>query len=100
MTTARFLGLSRTEAARYSLLLAIIATSAVGFAGVLDLIQSGNIALTHDAGVAVILSYISALIVIAVMMKWLSKFSFTPFVIYRLILGVVLIGIYYIWPII
>jgi undecaprenyl-diphosphatase len=98
MTTGRFLGLSREEAARFSLLMAVVATAAVGFAGILDIIKEGNVELTMDAGIAMLLSFLSALVVIAGMMKWLAKFSFKPFVVYRLILGAGLIIALYIWP--
>lgn len=87
MTTSRFLGLSRTQAARYSLLLAIIATSAVGAVGILKIIKSGDTQLSTDAGLAVLFTFITGLCVITFMMKWLSKFSFTPFVIYRICLS-------------
>jgi undecaprenyl-diphosphatase len=98
MTAGRFLGLSRVEAARYSLLLAIVATSAVGAAGLFDLIQEGNVQLTNDFFLAAFLSFLTAIAVIALMMKWLAKFSFMPFVWYRMILGLALIGYFYIWP--
>lgn len=98
MTIGRFLGLDREEAARFSLLMAVVATAAVGFAGILDIIQEGNVALTMDAGIAMLLSFLSALVVIVGMMKWLAKFSFMPFVVYRLILGVGLIFALYILP--
>lgn len=100
MTTARYLGLSRTEAARFSLLLAIVATSAVGAAGIWDLIKEGNITLTYDALLAMVLSYISALIVIIFMMRFLKDYTFKTFVIYRVILGIVLLIYLYIWPVI
>jgi undecaprenyl-diphosphatase len=36
---------------------------------------------------AIVFSFVSALIAIAVMMRWLGRASFMPFVIYRICLG-------------
>ena len=95
MTAARALGFSRAEAARYSLLLAMVAISGAGVIGGCDLIESGNAALSLEALIATALAFLSGLIAIHLMMKWLARASFTPFVIYRVILGIVLlVGIY------
>ncbi len=98
MTSARFLGFSRPEAARFSFLLAIIATSAVGAAGALDLSATGDMKLIRDALLAAALTFVMALGVITFLMKWLAKFSFMPFVVYRMILGAVLIFLLYVRP--
>lgn len=95
MTAARYLGYSRTEATRYSLLLAIIAISGAGVLGAKDLIETGDVTLTTDALIAAGLSFVSALGAIALMMKWLEKASFKIFAIYRIILGVALLWISY-----
>ncbi|MCI5060911.1 MAG: undecaprenyl-diphosphate phosphatase [Alphaproteobacteria bacterium] len=95
MTSARFLGLSRIDAARFSLLLSIIAISGAGALNSLTLIESGNLRFGLDILSAVILSFIFGWIAIFLMMKWLSKSSFTPFVIYRVVLGVFLLGLIY-----
>jgi len=95
MTSARFLGFSRVEAARFSLLLSIIAISGAGLLTSLDLFETGNIELGFDVLLAVTLSFISGYIAISLMMKWLSKETFMPFVIYRVGLGLVLLGLIY-----
>ena len=95
MTAARFLGFTRVEAAHFSLLLAIVAIGGAGFLGTLDLIQNGQIDLGIEALIAVILSFLSGWAAIAVMMKWLEKSTFMPFVIYRVILGIALLGLIY-----
>ena len=53
----------------------------------MDLWQSGNLALGVDAAIAAGLAFVSALIAIALMMSWLRRASFLPFVLYRLALG-------------
>jgi undecaprenyl-diphosphatase len=95
MTSARFLGYTREEAARFSLLLSIPAIAGAGLLGLLDVIQADNLRFGLDLGLAVLLSCLSALVAIAIMMRWLSKASFMPFVIYRLILGAALLAYVY-----
>lgn len=87
MTAGLFLAFSRTEAARFSLLLSIPTTAAAGVLGGLELLQSGDAALQADAIYAAILAFAAALLAIWAMMAWLKKASFTPFVVYRLVLG-------------
>ena len=95
MTSARFLGFSRVEAARFSLLLSIIAISGAGLLNGIDLVKTENISLGADIISAVLLSFLSGWIAISLMMKWLSKASFKPFAIYRIILGIILLGFIY-----
>ena len=95
MTAARALGYTRTEAAHFSLLLSIVAIAGAGTLGSLDLVQSGNADLSFDALIAAVLAFVSGWIAIALMMKWLEKATFTPFAIYRVVLGVLLLGLIY-----
>ncbi len=95
MTAGRFLGLDRTSAARFSMLLAIPTILAAGALGTKDIIDSGNAQLGMDALIAAGLSFIAALIAIKLFMRWIASASMTPFVIYRLVLGVILLGIAY-----
>ena len=95
MTAARFLGLSRTEAARFSMLLAIPAIMAGGTIGALEIVQSGNAQLGIDALIAATLSCIAALIAIKMFMGYIANATMTPFVLYRLALGGVLLWLAY-----
>lgn len=95
MTSARFLGFSRVEAARFSLLLSIVAISGAGVLTSLDLFEEGGLILSGAVGFAVLFSFVAGWISIVLMMKWLSKASFKPFAIYRIILGVLLLGLIY-----
>jgi undecaprenyl-diphosphatase len=95
MISARFLGFNRVETARFSLLLSIIAISGAGVLSSLDLFQDGTTKLGFDILIAVTLSFISGLIAITLMMKWLSKATFLPFAIYRIILGIGLLVLIY-----
>lgn len=95
MTAARLLGYEREEAARFSLLLAIPAIVGAGLLLGYDLYKLGDVELTREAAAAAVLAFVSALAAIAGMMAWLRRMSFTPFVVYRVALGVgLLIWIY------
>ncbi|SCA57159.1 Undecaprenyl-diphosphatase 1 [Candidatus Terasakiella magnetica] len=87
ITAARFLGYERLDAARFSMLLSIPAILGAGSLKGYELYESGNIQLTNDALSAAGLAFVAAFIAIAIMMAWLKRASFTPFFIYRLVLG-------------
>ncbi len=93
MTMARFLGFERREAARIAILMAIPAILASGAKGGYDLFTADDaMSVTPlDALIAAALSMVSAYLAIVLMMRWLSRATFTPFVVYRLILGAFLL---------
>ena len=87
MTAARFLGYERQAAARFSMLLAIPAILGAGVLKGKDLIETGDPILTEQALIAAGMACVAALIAILLMMAWLKRASFTPFVWYRVFLG-------------
>jgi len=91
MTAARYLGWTRPEAARFSMLLAIPTILALGFFAGIGLVREGAGADMVSAGIVAALSFLSAYVAIAFMMKLTQRVSFTPFVIYRIIFGVVIL---------
>lgn len=95
MTAARILGFSRREAARYSLLLAIVAISGAGTLGGIDVFKNGDFVLATDVLLAAGLAFLSGYAAIAVMMAWLERAGFAPFAYYRMALGVILLGLIY-----
>jgi len=95
MTAARFLGFERVEAARFSLLLAIPAILGAGSLAGYDLYKSGNMVLGTEAVVGAALAFVVALISIVLMIGWLKRASFTPFVVYRILLGAGLLWLIY-----
>ena len=95
MSMARMLGFERREAARFSMLLAIPTIAGAGFLGVVDLVQAGNMQLGLDAIIAALLSFVFALIAIAGLMAWLERASLTPFVVYRIVMGLLLLYLVY-----
>ncbi len=87
MTAARALGYERAEAARFSMLLSMPTILAAGSLIGYKLYRSGDIELGLSAGIAAGLTFITALAAIGLMMAWLKRSSFTPFVVYRVALG-------------
>ena len=92
MTAGRALGFDRTRAARFALLLAIPTLAAAGLLGAIEIVRSGDQALGADAVIGAGLSFVTALIAIWALMRWLRSASFAPFVIYRVVLGVGLLA--------
>lgn len=91
MTAARYLGWTRPEAARFSMLIAIPTIGVSGLFATLSLLSDGAEESLVAALIVAVLSFLSALGAIAVFMRLTRSMSFTPFVIYRLALGVVLL---------
>jgi len=87
ITMARLLGYGRRAAARFSMLLAIPAIIGAGLLEGMELVRSGDAAMRADAILAASLAFAAALPAIALMMGWLRRASFTPFVLYRVVAG-------------
>ena len=90
MTAARFLGFTRTEAARFSFLLSIPAVAGAGLLVGLDLMEAGA-SQQKDAVISGILTFLAALAAMAFLMRWLRRASMTVFVVYRIALGVAIL---------
>lgn len=95
MTAARFLGIDRADASRFSMLLSIPVILGAGALKGKELIESGDAQLTNDVYIVVALSAAFALLAIALFMAWIKRASFAPFVIYRIILGAGLLYLAY-----
>ena len=87
MTAARVLGFERTDAVRFSLLMSVPAIVGAAALDGFDLYKNGATQIPPGIGLAVFLSFASALVAIPLMVNWLRRATFTPFVIYRLLLG-------------
>jgi undecaprenyl-diphosphatase len=92
ITAGLFLGYERRAAARYSFLLAIPAVLGSGFFELYKTIKHpGHEVFTGaETAVATGVSFVVGLAVIVFFMNYISKRSFLPFVIYRIVLGVTL----------
>ena len=92
ITAARFLGYERASAARFSLLLAIPAILGASVLKGLDIFFSNYVNLGIDFLIAAGISFCAALASISIMMKWLNRAGFMPFVAYRIIMGALLLA--------
>ena len=96
LTSARMLGFDRYSAARVAMLMSIPITLATGLLLGREVLQSPvGLDLVRDAAIAAVLAFGAAYLALATMMKLLRYVSFTPYVIYRVILGVVLLAMVY-----
>lgn len=95
MMAARMRGIDRSESAHFSMLLSIPAIMGAGILGSLKLLEEGDVNVGMDAAIAAGLSAIVAFCAIGLLMKWIGKIGFMPFVIYRLLLGALLFGLYF-----
>lgn len=93
MTAGLFLGMTRRAAARFSFLLSMPLIFASGVLQTRDLLQS-SVAIDWVALLlAVVLSALSAGLCIHLFLRLIERMGMLPFVIYRLILGFVLIAL-------
>jgi undecaprenyl-diphosphatase len=91
ITMGLFLGYERAAAARYAFLLAIPAVFGSGFYQVYKSWGEPSFFSFGDTLAATGIAFVVALGVIAFFMNWISKRSFLPFVIYRILLGTTLL---------
>jgi len=95
ITAGRFLGLAPDAAARFSFLLAIPIIAAAGGYGALR-VATGDAAIDWSQfGLAFLLAAIAGWVCVAAFLALLKRVGLVPFVIYRLLLGVVLIWMLY-----
>ncbi len=95
ITGARFLKFNRIDAAKISFLLSIPALGAWSLYGYFDLIKQNDQILTVSSILTTFLSFIFSYITIKYFLIYLKKFNLNLFVIYRLILGIILLSIVY-----
>lgn len=98
ITAALMLGYDRQTAARFSFLLSIPVILGAGTLKGLELYQAGDDAHWLAIALGTLVAGLSALACIHLFLKWLDRIGMRPFVIYRLVLGVLLLAVYFIWP--
>lgn len=88
MTAGRALGMSRTEASRFSMLIGVPVIGALGALAVIELARGADPGATLADGLFVaVLSFFIAWAAIALLMRFVERVGFLPFVIYRLLLA-------------
>jgi undecaprenyl-diphosphatase len=95
ITGARFMGYARQDAARISMVMSVptIIASGVLLGG--EAAMQADLGLLRDGAIAAAFAFVAALLALSLMMRLLRSLSFTPYVVYRLILGVTLLTIAY-----
>jgi undecaprenyl-diphosphatase len=94
ITAGLLLGLTAPAAARFSFLLSIPVIILAGSVETLEYLEVASINDMNDLIIGALISAVSAYLCIHVFLKLLERVGMTPFVIYRLILGVVLLSLY------
>lgn len=94
ITAALLLGLTREAAARYSFLLSIPIIVLSGLGVTKDLVESTQPVDWTTLLLGTSLAAVSAFVCIHYFLAFINKIGMTPFVIYRLLLGVVLLWIF------
>ncbi|MFL2706065.1 MAG: undecaprenyl-diphosphate phosphatase [Gammaproteobacteria bacterium] len=87
ITAALFMGLSPTAASKFSFLLAI---PTIGTIALAELVRVSFIDLSHnfiELFAALLISFLVAYFTIDMFLKLINRIGFTPFVIYRILLG-------------
>ncbi len=94
ITAGRILGFNRTDSTKISFYLSIPALIGASIMGIKDLLKE-NIEFNFIVLVGILLSFVFSLITIKYFLKFIKKFSFKIFVLYRIILSLILIYIIY-----
>jgi len=95
ITAARMLGYTRTDGAKLAMLMSIPTILASGALLSLDVLTGDDTVVVKDALIGAAFAFLAALLALTLMMRLLRSISFTPYVIYRVILGAILLWIAY-----
>ena len=94
LTAARFLKFNRVDSSKIAFLLSIPALAGASFLGLKDAIQQ-SIELNYLLLIAITLSFIFSFVTVKYFIKYVSNFSLTVFVIYRIFVSLILFLIIY-----
>lgn len=92
---ARLLGYDRHHAAKLSMLMSIPTIIASGALLGAEVIATADMQAARDGALAAVFAFASALAALGLMMRLLRSISFTPYVVYRIVLGIILLAIAY-----
>mgnify|MGYP002623664452 FL=1 len=91
ISAGRYLGYTRHGAAKLAMLMSIPTILASGVVLGAEVALTANAAAARDAAIAAVFAFVAALLALVFMMRLLRSVSFSPYVIYRVILGLVLL---------
>lgn len=95
ITGTRWLGYNRSDGARIAMLMSIPTIIASGILLGAEAITTADSQGLQQGAIAALLSFLAALVALSLMMRLLRSVSFTPYVIYRVFLGIILLWIAY-----
>ena len=95
ITSGRLLGFNRFDSAKISFFLSIPTLAAAGLLGTYNIYKEGSVELNFLAIIAVIFSFIFSYITIALFFSFIKKFSLNIFIIYRIIISLLILGVVY-----
>lgn len=96
MTAALMLGFSRKAASRFSFLLAIPTILMSAILVIKDLIESDIVVIWGDLALGVVLSFLAAFITIHFFLRYIERVGMMPFVVYRMLLGAVILWLVFV----
>ena len=94
LTAARFLRFNRVDSSKIAFLLSIPALAGASFLGLKDAIQQ-SIEFNYLLLIAITFSFVFSFVTVKYFIKYVSNFSLTVFVIYRILVGIILLLVIY-----
>ena len=95
ITSGRMLGFNRLDSTKISFFLSIPTLAAASLLGIYNIYREASTELNFLAIIAVIFSFIFSYITIALFFSFIKKFSLNIFIIYRIILSLLILGVVY-----
>jgi len=95
ITSGRMLGFNRFDSTKISFFLSIPTLAAASIIGIFNIYREGSTELNFLAIIAVIFSFIFSYLTIATFFNFIKKFSLNIFIIYRIILSLLILGVVY-----
>ncbi len=95
ITASRLLCFNRLDSAKISFLLSIPTLGAISVFGLTNIISSNNLFFSSLNLYSIFISFLFSLMTIKFFLKYIQRFSLNLFIIYRVILGLILIFVSY-----
>tara|TARA_Y100000590_G_scaffold397553_1_gene479186 strand:- start:684 stop:1451 length:768 start_codon:yes stop_codon:yes gene_type:complete len=95
ITSGRMLGFNRVDAAKISFFLSIPTLAAASVIGIYNVYREGSAELNFLAIIAVIFSFIFSYMTIVFFFNFIKKFNLNIFIIYRIVLSLIILGMVY-----
>ncbi len=95
ISSARLLNFKREDSVKISFLLSIPTLAALSIYGIFDLLKSNSLIFSIANFSSIILSFIFSYITVKYFVKYVRSYNLNIFVIYRIILGLILLSVAY-----